>query len=166
MGPPVGHGVKLTELRQRTESEKRRVIEYLDNKMETEILQDMAEFWVRQEKRVLMKEESQKGWKMFASTLGNKKIAKTPKRKLAGKNTHAGSPGKRLKINFEENLNFWRAKSDIHEQTNTLEIKEVLPKNSDKGRTIIGLTTDWWGSDLDKPNQVKLNLTEGVVLGF
>ena len=53
-----------------------------------------------------MKEESQKGWKMFASTLGNKKIAKTPKRKLAGKNTHAGSPGKRLKINFEENLNF------------------------------------------------------------
>ena len=34
MGPPVGHGVKLTELRQRMESEKRRVIEYLDNKME------------------------------------------------------------------------------------------------------------------------------------
>jgi hypothetical protein len=61
MGPPVGHGAKLTELRQRMESEKRRVIEYLDNKIATEILKDVAEFWVRQEKRVLMKEESQKG---------------------------------------------------------------------------------------------------------
>ena len=82
MGPPVGHGAKLKELRQRMESEKRRVIEYLDNKRETEILQDVAEFWVRQKKRVLMKEESQKGWKMFAQLRNNnKKIAKTPKRK-------------------------------------------------------------------------------------
>jgi hypothetical protein len=78
------------------ESEKRTVIEYLDNKMEIEILQDAAEFWVRREKRVLMKEESQKGWKMFASKLGDKKIAKTPKIKLKGNNTHVVSPGKRF----------------------------------------------------------------------
>ena len=36
MGPPVGHGVKLAKLRQKMESERIRVIEYLDNKRETD----------------------------------------------------------------------------------------------------------------------------------
>ena len=129
MGPPVGHGVKLAKLRQKMKSERIRVIEYLDNKMETEILQDVAEFWVRQEKRVLMKEESQKGWKMFASKFGKKKIEKTPKRK---------------------------SKSDIYTKTSTLKIQEILPKNSEKRHTSKGLITDWWGSDLDEPTKVKV----------
>jgi hypothetical protein len=33
MGPPVGHDVKLTELRQKMESERIKVIEYLNNKI-------------------------------------------------------------------------------------------------------------------------------------
>ena len=92
----------------------------------------------------LQDEESiQDGRKEFALS-ENFNIRKTFKTLVTPKRKHftEGSPRKKRKINFEENLNFWRALSDNQEQTHVLMNKEFLPRNSDMWQP-----TDQWSGD-------------------
>ena len=59
VGPPVGHGERLEELRKRMEVEKKRVINYIENKRQAEILRDVAEFWEYLEMKVYHEDEKE-----------------------------------------------------------------------------------------------------------
>ena len=59
MGHSAGKGEKLVELRKRMEEVRHRIITYMDNKKEMEILRDKALFWEKLEMTAYMKAEKE-----------------------------------------------------------------------------------------------------------
>ena len=83
----------------------------------------------------------------------NFNIRKTFKTLVTPKRKHftEGSLRKKRKINFEENLNFWRDLSDHQKQTHVLMNKEFLLTNS-----VMWHPTDRWSGDLAEQSQVEV----------